>query len=248
MAKERRPLFDNQSRFLDRFGLLLLLTVASVVMLSLVDLTQVRNDRVQQLGSLFTAMLTAAALLLALRAAGLSRRWQRPTDAVIAVGLLATAVLIAFDVIGFQSSDRTAPPLFATLLAVLAPVVVARRLLTHRRVTRATVMGAVSAYLLIPVAFFYIFLTVDIVQSGFFFGTAQTTTSFMYFSLTTITTVGYGDLVAVSQPGRLLANAEAVIGQVYLVAFVGLVIGLLSQQVRPSGDETDEASDPTVTH
>jgi hypothetical protein len=243
MAKERRPLFDNQTRFLDRFGLLLLLTIASIVMLSLVDLTQVRNDRLQQLGSLFTAMLTAAALLLALRAAGLSRRWQRPTDAVIAVGLVGTAALIALDVIGVQGSNQSAPPLFATLLAILAPIVVARRLLTHRRVTRATVMGAVSAYLLIPIAFFYLFLTVDIVQPGFFFGTPQPTTSFMYFSLTTITTVGYGDLVAVSQPGRLLSNAEAVIGQVYLVAFVGLVIGLLSQQVRPSEATSGETAD-----
>jgi hypothetical protein len=246
MAKERRPLFDEESRFLDRFGLLLLLTIASIVMLSLVDLTQVRDDRLQQLGSLFTAMLTAAALLLALRAAGLSRRWQRPADTVIGIGVVATAALIALDVMGVQGSREATPPVFATVLAILAPVVVARRLLTHRRVTRATVMGAVSAYLLIPVAFFYLFTSVELVQSGFFFGTEQPTTSFMYFSLTTITTVGYGDLVAASQPGRLLANAEAVIGQVYLVAFVGLVIGLLSQQVRVPSPNEDSAKGSSV--
>jgi hypothetical protein len=246
MAKERRPLFDEQSRFLDRFGLLLLLTIASITMLSLVDLTEARNNTVQQLGSLFTAVLTAAALLLALRAAGLSRRWQRPADTVIGIGVVATSVLITLDVLGVRGPGETAPPVFATILALLAPVVVARRLLTHRRVTRATLMGAVSAYLLIPVAFFYLFTSVELVQSGFFFGTAQPTTSFMYFSLTTITTVGYGDLVAVSQPGRLLANSEAVIGQVYLVAFVGLVIGLLSQQVRTPGTEATDATDADV--
>lgn len=54
----------------------------------------------------------------------------------------------------------------------------------------------------------------------------------MYFSLTTITTVGYGDLFAVGQPGRLFANAEAVIGQLYLITFVGLLIGVLTQQSR----------------
>ena len=63
----------------------------------------------------------------------------------------------------------------------------------------------------------------------------------MYFSLTTITTVGYGDLVAISQPGRLLANSLAVIGQVYLVTFVGLLIGILTQQIRDRGDPEPQA-------
>jgi hypothetical protein len=60
----------------------------------------------------------------------------------------------------------------------------------------------------------------------------------MYFSLTTITTVGYGDLTAAAQPGRLLANTEAVVGQLYLVTFVGLLIGILTtQQTRTDSDE-----------
>jgi hypothetical protein len=243
MTNARRPLFDERSRFLDRFGLLLLLTVASITMLSLVDITQVRTDRTQQIGSLVTASLTAAALLVALRAAGLARRWQRPTDAVIIAGVLVAAALIALGRGGALDASGTTPPLFATVLAVLAPVVVVRRLLTHRRVRRETLLGAVSAYLLIAAAFFYILLAVEIWQPGYLFGSEQPTTSFMYFSLTTITTVGYGDLTAVSQPGRLFANAEAVVGQLYLVAFVGLVIGLLTQQVRrpgsPDGSDGD---------
>jgi voltage-gated potassium channel Kch len=93
-------------------------------------------------------------------------------------------------------------------------------------------LGAIAVYLLIPIAFFYIFYTVDLVQPSTFFDQIEPTSSFMYFSLTTVTTVGYGDLVAVGQPGRLMANFEAVIGQVYLVTFIGLLIGLLTQQNR----------------
>jgi voltage-gated potassium channel Kch len=93
-------------------------------------------------------------------------------------------------------------------------------------------LGAIAVYLLIPIAFFYVFYTIDVLQPTAFFGQVEPTSSFMYFSLTTVTTVGYGDLVAVSQPGRLMANFEAVIGQVYLVTFVGLLIGLLTQQNR----------------
>lgn len=230
-GEERKPVFDEESRLLDRFGLLLVLTVASIAMLSLIDLDSVRIDRSQQLVELFTSTLTAAALLVALRSAGLSRRWQRPADALIVLGVIGYSLLIAIDAVP-EGGESGTPPILALLLAVLAPIVVVRRLLTHRRVRRATLLGALAAYLLIPVAFYYIFLTIELTQAGTFFAQAEPASSFMYFSLSTITTVGYGDLVAVAQPGRLFANAEAVVGQVYLVTFVGLLIGILTQQNR----------------
>lgn len=236
MGTSRHALFDEESRYLDRFGLLLVLTIITIVGLSIVDLSEVGSDRRQQAEALAASALAAFTLLLALRAAGLASRWQRWSDIVIVVGVLASAFLI---VVGQPNDVRggaaTTPPLFAMLLALLAPTVVARRLLTHRRVRRETLLGAVSVYLLIAVAFFYIFLGVDVTQSSTFFAQAGPTSDLMYFSLTTLTTVGYGDLYAVAQPGRLFANAEAVVGQLYLVTFVGLMIGMLTQQSR--GDD-----------
>ena len=52
----------------------------------------------------------------------------------------------------------------------------------------------------------------------------------MYFSLVTITTLGYGDLSAAEPFGRLLTTVEAVVGQVYLVTFVGMIVGLIVGQ------------------
>jgi hypothetical protein len=233
MTADKRAIFDEDSRYLDRFGLLLTLTITSVVLLSLVDLSEVRSDRTQQAVTLAVSALTAVALLVALRAAGLAARWQRWADVVIVVGVIASALLVATDQADSAAvGAATTPPVFVLFLVVLAPIVVVRRLLTHRRVRRATLLGAVSVYLLIALAFFYAFLTIDLIQSSTFFAQSEPTSSLMYFSLTTITTVGYGDLFAVGQPGRLFANAEAVIGQLYLITFVGLLIGVLTQQSR----------------
>ena len=58
----------------------------------------------------------------------------------------------------------------------------------------------------------------------------DSTTSFMYFSLVSITTVGYGDLAAATDLGRLLAASEALVGQVYLVTFVAMIVGLRIRQ------------------
>jgi len=47
-----------------------------------------------------------------------------------------------------------------------------------------------------------------------------------YFSFTTLTTVGYGDIVPRSPAARTMAVLEAVMGQFYLVALVGRLVGL----------------------
>ena len=114
-----------------------------------------------------------------------------------------------------------------------------RRLLQHRTVSVGTLQGAIAAYLLIPVAYYYVFQALDARGSDLFFGQPESATSFMYFSLSTITTLGYGDLGATTDLGRLLATSEAVIGQIYLVTFVGMIVGLFAAG-RAGGSPTED--------
>ena len=65
----------------------------------------------------------------------------------------------------------------------------------------------------------------------------QPTTSFMYFSLVTITTLGYGDLSPAHEVGKFLATAEAVIGQVFLVTVVARLVSLYGMSRRDSADQ-----------
>nr|WP_281360224.1 potassium channel family protein [Isoptericola halotolerans] len=90
--------------------------------------------------------------------------------------------------------------------------------------------------MLISLAYYYAFLTVDAYSAEPFFGTDEPTTSFMYFSMTTITTLGYGDLAAVTPLGRLLATSEAIVGQVYLVVFVALIVSLAAGRWQREND------------
>ncbi|MGB7448831.1 MAG: potassium channel family protein [Ornithinimicrobium sp.] len=229
MARRLPPLFDDTSHYVDRFGLLLAFTVATVVLLSLLDLSEPLRDPAAEAGSLVASVLVGATMMLAMRAAGVARFWQRAADAIITVGVLLLVVLVVLN-LGPTVSSRpgrlTTAPLAVLVLSILAPVVTVRRLVQHRVVTVGTLLGAVSAYLLIPIAFFYIFLTMNDLQAGHFFGTREPTTSYMYFALSTVTTVGYGDLAPVAEGHRLLANSLAVIGQIYLVTFVAMLVSL----------------------
>ena len=49
----------------------------------------------------------------------------------------------------------------------------------------------------------------------------------LYFSFTTLTTVGYGDFVARTDLGHTLCVFEMLIGQIYLVTVVSLIVSNL---------------------
>ncbi|HCL83429.1 MAG TPA: hypothetical protein DIC22_05605, partial [Chitinophagaceae bacterium] len=51
-------------------------------------------------------------------------------------------------------------------------------------------------------------------------------TEFMYFSLTTLTTVGYGDITPVNEYARSLANLESLTGQLYPAILIARLVSM----------------------
>jgi hypothetical protein len=241
VVRARGELFGGQSRWFDRFGVVLILSTVSVVGLALVDISgpeTVVTRLAREVGSLTAAVIVGVTLLIALRAAGIHPRRQRIFDVVVAITVVGYAVTLLGDLtVGTAADQRNGVSGAIAVLSVIAPVVVVLRLVQHRRVTMATMYGAIAAYLLIAVAYFFVFLTVRGWQGTFFASPDEPSSSYMYFSLTTITTVGYGDLTAKTHLGRLLANSEAVVGQVYLVTFVAMIVGLRAQEWRNRGSD-----------
>jgi hypothetical protein len=229
-------------------------TVLAIISLALIDLEPDHPGTATRIVSGATSILVASALLVALRASGLARRWQHVADALILLGIISLiAVLVLTEVAHEELPDRlmTGAPVLIVVLAFLTPVSVVRRLLQHRTVSLSTLVGAVSVYLLIPVTYYYVYVALNRDSGGTFFATPQPTQSFMYFSLTTVTTTGYGDLTAQTSLGRLFANSEAVIGQLYLVTVVAMIVGLMAASWKPRlsvGSIPDVAADDEPGH
>ncbi|HKJ36401.1 MAG TPA: potassium channel family protein, partial [Solirubrobacterales bacterium] len=102
------------------------------------------------------------------------------------------------------------------------------------RITLQTVAGGLCLYLLLGLAFAFTFnLTEDVSGDPFFANSMSgTPNDFLYFSLATLTTTGYGDFSAATEAGRALAVTEALAGQIYLVTVVALIVGNLGRQQR----------------
>jgi hypothetical protein len=104
------------------------------------------------------------------------------------------------------------------------------------------VMGGVAAYLLIGVtwAFGYKLLMEErpnAIHFQTFIGGIPTgePSLLMYFSFSTLTSVGYGDAYPVHRIARSLATAEALIGQLYPAILIATLVGLSLQARADAG-------------
>lgn len=148
----------------------------------------------------------------------------------VRVAILLSALTIALAAVAAISGAHLwlniASAIQVTLL-VVAMLSVLRRVVTAPEVGPQIIIGAISVYTVLGLLFTFLYGMVDRIQSGAFFeGVAHPAGSdFLFFSYTTLTTTGYGNLVPGGQPGRMISGLEMMIGQIFLVT---LVAGLVS--------------------
>lgn len=206
----------------DRYGVLLLLIIATIVM-SVV----LREDRWERLVAI---SLAGVMLVFALRTSEASVLRQVSAIAVVATFMIAAGVAA---VRGSVSTEvRAGIAALVTLLLIAVLLAIVRRLATHLTVSWGTILGALCIYLLFALVFAAAYSVAGRLQRGVLFAQQDdfTTADTIYFSLTTLTTVGFGDLTMRSDVTRVMSAIEAVLGQIYLIAAVGLLVGNLGRR------------------
>jgi hypothetical protein len=198
-------------------GLLLLILVSLAFQLAAPDDDWAR---------LVIVLLQGATLLGALVASGARKSLIRVAAVVVT---LATATAIA-TLIGTGGSGASPARIVTLLLIALAPaaivVGVVRDVREQGRVSLQTMFGVLCVYLLVGMFFSFSFNVIQELTDDPFFanGVSGDVSDFLYFSFSTLTTTGYGDLTAAGGLGRSLSITEALIGQIYLVTVVAMIV------------------------
>ena len=96
------------------------------------------------------------------------------------------------------------------------------------------IMAAACTYILIGMIWAYAYFFVESYHPGSFKmseNLGNELSSFNYYSFVTLTTVGYGDIQALTRPARTLSILEAILGQLYLVIMISRLVGLHASQI-----------------
>jgi hypothetical protein len=181
-----------------------------------------------------TTILESVTLLAALVASEAGRRLVRFSLVVIAGAVVGGLVVLAEGTNNVEGYT----PILSVLVVGVAPVAIARSMWRRRVVDIQTILGAISIYVFLGLFFAFVYQAVGVIGPDPFFAQQSTATvaDYLYFSFSTITTVGYGDLTAAYGLGRALAVTEAMIGQVYLFTVLALLVSQLAGRLCPNAD------------
>ena len=203
------------TRIANAFGLVLVLVLLTYVLASVTPYSG------------WTAVLIVV-VSSASAAVGLTSAEARPWIVRWGIRLAGVAVLLAIVNAAFGSSVSLGiSSLLQMLLLLVAAGAVLRAVITETQVGFRTILGAISVYIVFALLFTFLYVGIDRLQSGaFFMNDPHTHTGdYVFFSITTLTTTGYGNLVPAAQPGKMFSGLEMLLGQIFLVT---LIAGLVS--------------------
>lgn len=196
-----------------------LLAVTMFVVSPLAGLGRISSELVEAL----RFGLAATAILVVNR-----NRW-------VGLGVAATFVVSVVCTLYVRSGTagdaiRMANVVFTIAFDIAVAWIVAHAAFDAGRISFHRIMGAVILYLYIGLVFSGLYRLAAMLLHPAFNGLGPAHTgnlsALLYFSLSTLTTSGYGDVTPVHPFVRSLANLEAVIGQLYPATFLARLVTL----------------------
>ncbi len=213
--------------------------------------------------SLFLALLIL--LVFVVPSLGLERRDERLYSEVASSVLLISGVAIAWrqravfwlaSCLGvvtifvrwaalpsLTGTTRSIWPHLLTIAAILMLLfILLSQVFAPGPVTPARIQGAIAVYLLFGIGWANAYAIVASRVPGSFTLPGRDLSSaaeWFYFSYSTLTTVGFGDIVPAHPIARSLSVAEVLTGQLYLAVLIGRLVGM---QISPGPSPTDHGS------
>jgi hypothetical protein len=214
----------------DRYGLVMVLILTTYVLSSALP----NSDWASPILSLSSAVTVMATL-----AASSTPAHRRRIAALLAS--LAVVISVISALVGGRSSGITG--LISALLLAWSLLAIISRISKHDHVSVQTLLGAMCCYVLFGLVYTFVYEGVARLQSEPFLSPAGTHTlsDYLFFSFSTLTTTGYGDLVPATGLGRALSMLEALMGQLFLVTVVARLVALWAPRRRTSGTEDSDA-------
>jgi voltage-gated potassium channel len=142
----------------------------------------------------------------------------------------------------FMQSNRT---IFTSMLFfIFVTITILEHILRSKDVTADTLFAAVCVYLLLGIMWASIYGFLEYVTPGSIFVDREgdmraplSSNVLIYYSFTTLTTLGYGDIASITPQVRIISILEAIIGQMFIAFLVARLISAYTAKALASTDQ-----------
>lgn len=108
---------------------------------------------------------------------------------------------------------------FFSLFISIAIVAISARVIHEKKINKDVIRGSICIYLMLAILWFFLYEIIYITDNNAFnlldLNHQEVSFQLFYFSFTTLTTLGYGDIIPINSFAMMLTNLEALVGQLF---------------------------------
>ena len=120
----------------------------------------------------------------------------------------------------------TIRPLITALVLILLLILTLRSIFIAREITKNVIFGALCGYILIGyIGTFLAMAVAEIYPGSYNIDGSLTGMEAFYFSFVTMTTLGYGDILPLSDQARAISIILSILGPMYVAILIAMLVG-----------------------
>ena len=202
----------------ERFGVILLLVLIGFL---------VSGFDGQVVARITTAAINALVLVMVFRETGIARSSSR----LVTLVFVGSLPLVMLSLVDHEQAPGGVIWMFQAAIAIAIAVAITARILRHRRVGLQTVFGAVCIYVMVGMAFAFIYGGLQTVMGSEVLQVNDGgAVDPLYYSIVTLTTLGFGDITSPEVLVRRITMIEAMFGQLFLATLVARLVSLFGME------------------
>ena len=131
----------------------------------------------------------------------------------------------------FAAGLNAALCLAYAIFSLICILLMSYKIFESSRVTVDTIGGGIDVYMLLGFLWMFLYYLIYCLDpQAFHYSTTPSITYFLYFSFSTLTTIGFGDVFPINKWAMILACLEGIVGQLYLAIYIARLVGLYTTE------------------
>jgi hypothetical protein len=149
---------------------------------------------------------------------------------------VVSLIIILINILFFDNNQSISQYFLKILIVSITIAELFREIFKTKKIDSHIISSAISIYVLVGIFWYLLFMFLLMIDPDSFyirnFNPEMVSIDMIYFSFTTLTTLGYGDITPVSYTAKMWSITEAMMGVMFLAVIISRVVSLLASKKK----------------
>ena len=149
---------------------------------------------------------------------------------------VVSLIIILINILFFDNNQSVSQYFLKILIVSITIVELFREIFKTKIIDSHIISSAISIYVLVGIFWYLLFMFLLMIDPDSFyirnFNQEMVSIDMIYFSFTTLTTLGYGDITPVSYTAKMWSITEAMMGVMFLAVMISRVVSLFGSKKK----------------